>query len=160
MKQKDESVQIILYTDDGTKTIGAKRNQLLEWARGEYLCFFDDDDSPSKDYIKLIMEGIATGKDCVSLRGVITWDGERPELFEHSIKYPAYATNDTGAIKYERFPNHLNAIKSSIAKQFKFAEINHGEDTDFATQIKNSGLIKTEHYIDSVIYHYNFKTNK
>jgi hypothetical protein len=93
------------------------------------------------------------------LRGIITFDGETPELFEHSIKYKEYKTVDN-PVKYERYPNHLNCIKSSIAKQFKFPEINHGEDTDWATQIFNSGLIKTEHYIDSVMYHYNFITRK
>lgn len=153
-QQKTEEVEIVTYEDNGEKTIGFKRNELLSWAKGEYVAFFDDDDVPSKDYVKHIMEGISKGVDCVSIRGVITWDGERPELFEHSIKYSAYVTNDTGAVKYERYPNHLNAIKASIAKQFKFPEINHGEDTDWATQIKNSGLIKTEHYVDAVTYHY------
>lgn len=153
-------VQILSRSDDGKESIGAKRNYLLDKAKGEYVCFFDDDDKPSRDYVKHVMEGISKGVDCISLRGVITWDGENPEIFEHSIKYPAYVTNDTGFPRYERYPNHLNVIKSSIAKQFKFPEINHGEDTAWATEIKNSGLIKTEHYIDKVIYHYQFKANK
>lgn len=153
-------VQILSKADDGEMRIGAKRNYLLEKADGEYVCFFDDDDTPSRDYIDTVLEGIKTGKDCLSLRGVITWDGDNPEVFEHSIRYPAYVTNHTGFPKYERYPNHLNVIKSSIAKQFKFPEINHGEDTDWASQIKNAGLIKTEHYIDKVIYHYKYVTSK
>lgn len=153
-------IQIVPAPDDGFFSIGYKRNWLLDKAEGEYVAFFDDDDIPSKDYIKHIMEGINKGVDCVSLRGVITWDGQNPEIFEHSIKYDEYRTNHTGVPKYERFPNHLNAIKASIAKQFKFPEINHGEDTDWATQIKNSGLIKTEHYVDAVTYHYQYVTNK
>lgn len=155
-----DSVEVLKFVDNQENTIGYKRNNLMGLAQGEYVCFFDDDDRPSKDYIKHIMDGIEKGVDCVSLRGVITWDGERPELFEHSIKYDAYKTNDTGAIKYERYPNHLNAIKACIAKQFKFPEINHGEDTDWATQIFKSGLIKTEHYVDAVTYHYQYKSNK
>lgn len=160
VQQKTEEVEILVYEDNGEEAIGKKRNDLLDWAKGEYVCYFDDDDIPSKDYVKHILEGIEKGVDCVSLRGVITWDGENPELFEHSIKYDAYKTNDTGAIKYERYPNHLNAIKSSIAKQFKFPEINFGEDTDWATQIHKSGLIKTEHYVDAVIYHYQYISKK
>ena len=61
---------------------------------------------------------------------------------------------------YERYPNHLNCIKSSIAKQFKFPEINFGEDTLWADKVFKSGLIKTEHFIDKVIYHYKYITNK
>lgn len=63
-------------------------------------------------------------------------------------------------VTYERYPNHLNCIKSSIAKKFKFPETNHGEDTDWATQIHKSGLIKTEHYIPEIIYYYDYKSKK
>jgi len=143
-------------------TIGYKRNWLLEQSQGEYITFIDDDDTVSSTYIQDILTAIESKPDCVSLRGVITWDGANPEIFEHSLRYPAYVTHTlpVNGIKYERYPNHLNTIKASIAKQFKFPEINHGEDTDWATQIHNSGLIKTETYIDKVLYHYLFKPNK
>ena len=140
-------------------SIGAKRNDLLTKSKGEYVCFIDDDDTVSSTYIQDILTAIECKPDCVSLRGVITWDGASPELFEHSIRYNAYATT-SNTIKYERYPNHLNTIKASIAKQFKFPEINHGEDQDWATQIHNSGLLKNEVYIDKVLYHYLFKPNK
>jgi len=82
-------------------------------------------------------------------------------MFEHSIRYNAYKTNPDGyEVRYERFPNHLNCIKSSIAKQFIFPEKNHGEDTDWATQVHRSGLIQTEHYIKEVIYYYDYISNK
>lgn len=145
-----------------TESIGAKRNSLLELANGEYVCFIDDDDTISSTYIQDIMEGLKQNPDCLSLRGVITWDGANPEIFEHSVRYNSYVTHTlpVNGIKYERYPNHLNVIKASIAKQFKFPELNHGEDSDWATQIKNSGLLKNEVYIDKVLYHYQFVPNK
>ncbi len=157
-RQSKASVQIL--TDNSPKelkSIGKKRNDLVERADGKYFCFIDDDDTVSNNYVAQILEGCKKDVDCVSLRGIITWNFDRPELFEHSIKYNAYATtlND---IKYERFPNHLNAIRSKIGKQFRFPDNNFGEDTDWATQIYNSGLLKTEHFIDNVLYHYNYKT--
>ena len=155
--QQTDEVEVLLEIDNGEASIGAKRNKLLQRAKGEYISFIDDDDMISRHYIKEALEGIRWGVDCISLRGVITFDGKNPEIFEHSIQYKEYKTNTTGLIKYERYPNHLNVIKSSIAKQFTFPEINHGEDTDFATQIYKSGLIKTEHFIDEVLYHYQYK---
>lgn len=152
--------EVVTLYDNGEKTIGTKRNELIQMAKGKYVCFVDDDDDITSNYIDLLMEGIAHDVDCCSLRGVITWNGEQPEVFEHSIKYDAYKTNDTGYPKYERYPNHLNCIKKSIANDFKYPEINHGEDTDWATQVFQSGRIKTEHYIDAVLYHYKFITNK
>ena len=152
-------VEVVTLYDSGEKTIGTKRNELIQMSKGEYVCFIDDDDEITTNYIDLIMEGIYKRVDCCSLRGVITWDGVKPEVFEHSIKYENYTTTEN-PIKYERYPNHLNCIRKSIAYDFKFPEINHGEDTDWASQIKRSGRIKTEHYIDNVIYHYKFITNK
>lgn len=149
----------VLDREDEYGNIGKNRNALLDMCTREYLSFVDADDMISCDYIKDNYEAIKLNPDCVSLRGVITWDGSNPELFEHSIKYKAYVTT-TNPIKYERMPNHLNAIKSSIAKQFKFPEINHGEDTDWATQIHNSGLLKKEVYIDKVLYHYLYISKK
>jgi glycosyltransferase involved in cell wall biosynthesis len=152
--------EIGIISNNSTElSIGAKRNWLLEKSESEYVCFIDDDDMIAPNYIELLMKAIESGCDCASLKGQITWDGKRPEIFEHSIKYNAYETVD-GYIRYLRYPNHLNLIKSSIAKQFKFPEINHGEDTDFATQLHKSGLLKTEFYIDQIIYYYRYVTNK
>ncbi len=152
----------ILIDPHPTDSIGTKRNRLLEAAKGEYVCFIDDDDRVSLYYIPLLFNGLLMGVDCCSLLGEITEDGKNPQLFEHSIKYKEYRTNQIigSRIKYERFPNHLNCIKASIAKQFKFPEISHGEDTSFATQIFKSGLIKTEHYIPEIIYYYKYISNK
>lgn len=148
-------------------SIGAKRNWLLDKAESDYVCFIDDDDMIQPSYIDHMMKAIDSGCDCASLKGVITWDGKKAEVFEHSIKYKAYKTNDAFQpnyymhnITYERYPNHLNLIKTSIAKQFKFPEINHGEDTDWATQIFNSGLLKKEYDIKDIIYYYQYVTKK
>lgn len=145
------------------ENIGKKRNALLALATGDYLCFFDDDDLPGKNYLKHIMDGIEKGVDCISLRGEMTTDGINPEIFEHSIKYALWKTNsmaDPGTVKYERYPNHLNAIKSGIAKQHTFPEIAFGEDHRWSAEIARSGEIKTEHYVDEIIYYYQYVSNK
>jgi glycosyltransferase involved in cell wall biosynthesis len=148
-------------TDNKENSIGWKRNTLMNLSEGQYLAFIDSDDRIGPNYFKRILEGIDIGVDCCSLRGIITEDGVNPLVFEHSIKYHEYKTNPEGTpVRYERFPNHLNSIRSEIAKQFKFPEINHGEDTDFATQIHRSGLIKSEYYIDEIIYHYDWISKK
>jgi glycosyltransferase involved in cell wall biosynthesis len=149
------TVEFLYFEDNKENSVGYKRNVLVGMAMGDYLDFIDDDDRIGENYFKRLFEGIEQNVDCCSLRGVITENGVNPLIFEHTIKYKAYKTNpETEAIRYERYPNHLNCIRSSIAKQFVFPDKNHGEDTDFATQIFNSGLLKTEYYIDEVIYFY------
>lgn len=156
-----KDVHVVYYWDRKQNTIGRKRNFLKSVARGKYLAFVDSDDRIGPNYFKRVFEGIEKDVDCCSLKGIITEDGNNPLIFEHSIKYKEYKTNPEGMpVRYERFPNHLNCIRSSIAKQFHFPEKNHGEDTDWATQIFKSGLIKTEHYIDEIIYMYDHVSKK
>lgn len=153
----DQDVEFLINADGDT--IGKKRNYLLNKANGNYVAFFDDDDRPGEFYIKHLIEGIKKGVDCCSLRGIITTNGGPPELFEHSLKYSEWKTT-TNEIKYERYPNHLNCIKADIAKRFQFPEINFGEDHKWSKALHESGLLKTEHYINDVIYHYQYLSNK
>jgi len=159
-KKIDVDVEILCQIDNGEATIGEKRNWLLDKADGEYLCFFDDDDMPTNNYIELIIKALESKPDCCSLKGIITFDGQNPEVFEHSIKYREWKTTQNTNPKYERPPNHLNVIKSEIAKRFQFPEINHGEDSQWSEAILKSGLIKIESYIEEVIYHYLYKSQK
>lgn len=157
-----DEVEMLIHDGVGI-SIGQKRNELLFDAQGDYICFIDDDDLVSENYVKLLMEGIQKGVHCCSLKGMITEDGKNPLIFEHSIRYGVYRTvtdSPVDAVRYERYPNHLNCIKASIAKQFRFPELNHGEDTDWATQIHKSGLLKVEHYIPQVIYYYEYISRK
>lgn len=154
-------VEICTEKDNRGKSIGEKRNLLLQMANGKYVAFFDDDDKPSDNYIELLLEGIEKDVDCCSLKGIITTNGGDPRIYEHSLKYSEWRTNgDDVEVKYERPPNHLNCIKSEIAKQFKFPETYHGEDHVWSMEIQKSGLLKTEHYIDQVIYFYNYNSKK
>jgi len=156
-----DHVELITLTDNKENSIGTKRNILLKESEGKYVAFIDSDDRISDNYFELLFQGIETGVDCCSLKGIITEDGNNPLVFEHSIKYYEYKTNPEGMpVRYERYPNHLNCIKASIAKQFKFPEINHSEDTQWATQIFKSGLLKTEHYIPEILYYYDYRSKK
>ncbi len=159
----DNEVEIVLDPHEPPITIGQKRNGLLSVAKGDYVCFFDDDDFPAENYIEKIMQGIHKDVDCISLRGIMTTNGKHPELFEHSLKYSSWKTHDLvveGKVKHERNPNHLNAIRASIAKRFAFPEKNHGEDHAWSKQLHASGLLKEEYYVDEIIYHYQYSTKK
>jgi hypothetical protein len=87
----------------------------------------------------------------------MTTDGARPHTFIHSARYKTYF--DQNKIYY-RPPNHLNAIKKTIAEKFKFPERNFSEDTDWAMQLSKSNLIQTEATVNVVIYYYLYRSKK
>lgn len=155
-----EEVEILTLKDNREMSIGEKRNKLLEMAKGEWLCFIDDDDKVSDNYVSLLLTATKENCDCASLKGEYSVDGVFDGIFEHSLKYDRWETIEGAEIKYLRHPNHLNKIRSSIAKQFKFPEKNLSEDYDWSTELHKSGLLKTEHYIPETIYYYKFINNK
>lgn len=151
----------ILKDPRGTEfTIGKKRNDLLFSATGEYVQFIDSDDMVCSDFLETELKALESKPDCLSLRGIMTTNGLNPEIFEHSIRYKEWRTVLSDEIKYERNINHLNCIKSSIAKQFQFPLKNFGEDHDYSKQINASGLLKHEIFIDKILYHYKYRTKK
>jgi len=150
----------VLTDPDTVLTVGEKRNNLLKQAKGDYLCFIDDDDEIAANYLVTILQALESNPDCCSLRGEITFDGKNPEIFEHSLMYDKWRTVEAAEIKYERYPTPLNTIKSSIAKQFEFPNVDFGEDHKWAEALHKSKLLKREAYIPSVLYFYKFITIK
>jgi cellulose synthase/poly-beta-1,6-N-acetylglucosamine synthase-like glycosyltransferase len=148
-----QEIEILFFEDNRKHSIGHKRNWLIEQAVGKYIMFVDDDDDVSYDFIEKIYEGLLTDPDCISLVGIITFSGNNPKQFIHSIKYNKYFEKDN---VYFRPPNHLNPIRRDIAVKFPFKEINFAEDTDYAMRICNAGLLKKEYEISKPYYYYKF----
>jgi len=139
---------------DSQLTTGYKRNSLLDKAElmgAEYIAFIDSDDLPGKNYVARQMEVANSGKDCGTLIGSIYWGTKKGKPFLHNLACKEWWEDDN---YYYRCPNHLNAIKLSIAKQFKFKEITVGEDGNWSEDIMRAGALTSEHVIDEVIYHY------
>lgn len=159
--QMKSNVEVLVETDDGQMSIGAKRNKLLSLAQGDYVAFVDDDDLVSLDYVDKILNAASTSPDCCSLTGEIDHvmsvrigrNRQRrrriKNTFVHSIKHDHwYEKNGV----YFRNPNHLNAIKRELTLRVGFPEIDSGEDADFSMKIFS--LLKTEVEINGIIYYY------
>jgi hypothetical protein len=144
--------------DDTTIDIGTKRNRMMAAVETEYMAFFDDDDMPGPNYIKHLMEGIAKGVDCCSLTGIYTKDGQNPTKFVHSIQYDKLFTGDDGV--FYRPIMHINCLKTEHARKAVFPAWRTSEDSKWAMDLMATGVLKTEHRIDEVIYNYLFVSDK
>lgn len=145
-------VEILSNRDNGKKTIGQKRNELLAAATGDYVCHVDDDDRVADDYMPRLVTACLEGKDCVGIVGSIMWHGSWTR-FVHSRQYKSYERLPDGT--FVRPCNHLNPVRTSIARRFSFTAKNHGEDTDWAMALCKSGVLRTETFVgDPPVYFY------
>lgn len=150
LKNKDD-VEIIIIIDDGERTIGTKRNEAVERANGIAMAFVDEDDFIGDQYLQRGLDFVNSGKDVASLIGLYFSNGVYDRPFVHSDQYTHWYTEPT---RYIRNNNHLNFIKTQIARKIKYEEVNFGEDGRYSEKLKASGLIKTEFEIKEVLYFY------
>lgn len=150
-----DKIEVLHFRDNRQYSIGYKRNELMRQSQGMYVNFLDDDDDVHEDYIKMIYTALQTQPDCVSLLGIITFDGAWPCLFKHGIEYTShYKENEI----FYRPPNHISTIKRSIATRFPFLDISYGEDYDWSMQISRSQLLKMQAEITTPYYFYKYVT--
>lgn len=160
--QLNDLVEVLIKSDNGEMSIGEKRNILLNKSKGEYVCFIDDDDLVSDDYVSLILDRIHLNPDVIGFELEYFIDGTLQGIAYHSNKYPKWSestsTNPKYNMMYYRCPNHLNPIKRDIVMDVMYQPINHGEDKIFSELIFKKLI--TEEYINKPLYFYYFRTKK
>ena len=153
-----DEAEIILAVDNKELTTGAKRNLLLEKAKGDYVSFVDCDDEVSVSYFELFKKHSLRLPDCVSPCGWMTTDGNKRIDWELSKDFQDKTIKNTGrAAFYQRKANHLCFIKRELALMAKFPNISNGEDKEFSERINR--LLKTESRIFDQVYHYKYSTH-
>lgn len=153
---EQQYIEVVINSEKGIP-IGAKRNALLGKAKGKYVCFVDDDDMIMPEFFSEIAPCFGEDFDCCSLMGQYYENGEFKSDFTHSIKYTKYRSEGGVLV---RPPNHLNVIKSDIAKRFTFPPLDYGEDTEWAMKISDANVLKKEHEVNIPLYFYDKRTNQ
>lgn len=161
-----KNVEVRVLFNNHKIPIGEARNNLLEAATKDYVCFIDDDDKIADDYVATIMKAINSpeigGADGYGflLKYTETRNGvlAKVQMAHHSGKYARWETVKEGFMvgasvcTYKRTLNHLNPIRRELALQAGFTEKNFGEDHDYSKSL--APLIKTSYDIDKVMYFY------
>lgn len=149
-----KAVEVLRLCDAGLVTVGAKRNQLIGMARGRFLVFVDDDDAVSEDYVEQLVTLLRNHPDvdCISFAGEINFRGKHPCKLIHSIKHKDWYHSQG---QYLRPPCHITPMRREIVRNYAFAEVNYGEDMDWALRISRDGVLKKELLLDRVFYFYN-----
>lgn len=150
-----EELVEVLYDETPAKemTIGEKRNILIEQSTGQYTCFVDDDDQIAKNYLSSMLKACKENKDCVELRLQVLAKNHLSNVIFHY-----HLSHGTEPKKLQEdvyiFPiGHLNPIRSSITKRFKFPHKNVGEDLEWSRSL--SSELKTMAETEETLYFYN-----
>lgn len=152
--QTTKEVEIVSICDNKEISVGAKRQKLLELAKGEYISFVDDDDWLSPNYVSNILKAIETKPDCIGF--LINCKGTPGVSASASNRWLDWA-DKVGGFDYVRTIYHKNPIKRSIALEIGYKDLRFAEDYDYSKRLKQSGLLKSEEFINEVMYEYRFK---
>lgn len=148
-----QAVEILELCDNRESTLGAKRNQLLEKARGEFVAFVDDDDAVAENYVALICAALTRHPDvdCLGITGIVYFRGAHPHRFVYSAQYDHYFSR--GGVYY-RPPYMLNPMRRARARHCRFAETNYNEDQLWAMDLVRAKVLQREVMLDEILYHY------
>ena len=149
----ENRVEIHVLCDNREQSTGAKRNALIDMAKGEFVAFVDDDDDVHEDYIGQIVNALIAHPDvdCLGITGQVYFRGSHPRRFVHSLQYDRYFSRHG---VYYRPPYILNPMRRTIAQQFRFVETSYAEDAEWALRIAHAGVLRCEHFLDVTLYQY------
>jgi len=151
----EEMVEIIIDTDNMDKSVGKKRNDLIEKAQGEFICFIDDDDFVSENYLSTILHHLNSGIDIL----LITIEHIENGINKPKIIPSLYIDNlNTGEAVLKTNHFHLCPHKKSISRNVLFECINFSEDMMYSQKMVRH--IINSHTIYEPIYIYSDNLEK
>ncbi len=148
-QSNDLAVEHLSFADNRTRTIGAKRQALLDIARGEYIAFVDDDDDIEPDYVSEILLAIKQGQDVITFEQNSYYNGAFSKvIFGLNNRDEPFQPNGITL----RAPWHVCVWKRELVKTCQFGESNYGEDIIWSRQAR--ARIKTSLHIDKTLCTY------
>lgn len=147
------SVEVLVACDNKEISIGKKRQNLLESAQGDYVVFVDDDDWLAYDYVDRILKALETGPDCVGFLIECTVNGKNPTTAIASLRYKRWGEDEDG-YSHTRSPYQKTPVKRELALKAGFPDLRYAEDRAYSAKLL--AFLKTEVFIDKVLYFYRY----
>ena len=144
----DLKLEFCIARDNREKSVGIKRHELLQGAKGKYMSFIDDDDDVTDAYFEDALACIRGDFQVCRLRGQMA-----NYTFTHSVENTLTSPLAKGDV-FLRPPNHLNIMLSDFAKLIPFRNAIRGEDLDWTIRLAQTGFLKHEYRSDESRIHY------
>ena len=145
----DREVEILVFVDNKKRSIGLKRDALVQMSKGDYIAFVDDDDDISNDYIDQILKGVEAGKDVICFWQKAYIDGKEAIIdFDLSNKNEEFSPGGT----ISRKPYHVCAWRGGLARKYRFPDLMYDEDRQWLVKLWKEA--KTQYKIGKILHTY------
>ena len=146
-------VGIHTLCDNRERTTGAKRHLLLQESDADFSAFVDDDDRVSDTYVRDVVQAIkAHPVDVVGFFGEVIFHGGESRKMVHSLACLDW-TEDSMA--YYRPPNHLNPVRTELARMVSYPDLTISEDHHWSLGLKELGVLQREVFLGTKpLYYY------
>lgn len=161
MPQVDEfkgRVNVVASWDNGQLPLYVKRQRLLNIVTNSYVSFVDDDDRLTDDFVSQVMTALQSRPDYVGFWLEVFRNGHRWRMSHHSLRHGRW---DAGGATFLRDITHINPMLTSVAQQATFRVSATGaEDKPWVDQVRDTGLLRNEVFINKVLYRYMWSTKQ
>jgi len=142
-------VEHLSLCDNRARSIGGKRQALVDIAMGEYIAFVDDDDDIMEGYVAEILKAAESGADVITFHEKAIYNGKESEV-HFGINNQDQPFKPGGITL--RAPWHVCAWKKSAIKDCVFGENKYIEDIIWCRQARKRA--KTGFHIPKVLHVY------
>lgn len=151
-------IEVLSLLDNKKKSIGAKRNDLMSIATGNYVSFIDDDDWVEGEYVRSIFEVLEKDfYDVVTFSEIRQGIGIKTMRTTHSLDAGDGFLKEAPMYSYEPdhwtgLPSHLCVWKRDLIKDVKFEDKSWQED--FAWMKLARERVSSQYQICKDLYQY------
>jgi glycosyltransferase involved in cell wall biosynthesis len=145
---------LVLY-DNRARSIGMKRQALLNSARGDFIAFVDDDDDVSEDYVTRLIEAIIEHPeaDVITFDQAAIYNGKPFTVhFQLGAKDDKLILDGPDDQRITRGPWHVCAWRRTKIRHCQFLDTNYGEDAAWVAQARQH--VTRAHHIDGILHTY------
>lgn len=149
-------VEVLVLIDNKTRSVGLKREALMQSSRGRFVAFVDDDDDVADSYIERIVDAAEANPDadCIVFDQTCTLNDSPAVIVKHGIEFE---NTEIGLDGGTRKPWHVMAYRGVLARSCHFPDASYGEDWYWVDQAWQK--IVNQHRIEEVLHHYRFRSD-
>lgn len=156
-----QNTELLIVSDNCWRTIGRKRQDMLNMAQGTFVVHVDDDDTVSPDFVDKILEAIYKNPtaDCfvygvwVTGYDVLGMQDSKGSLCKYSVEYE-HKNEADGA--FFRKPNCRMVVRKTVAQQVPFKDVSSGEDDEWGKELAKRINKEKQVDIPHTLYFYHF----